>query len=494
MPSRLPRSAAAEHILALEARQGTLRTRGGVEQLRRETAAARATLQEEESLALSVFEVLPIELTRFIFELLDLESRLTARCVCRAWRALLEDRSLWADAQSPRSFRLCEAASLRAGHTLRELSLSRIREDVDPQELHSLVARNGATLRHLDLTSGGSWADDVSEVFDCPWDSACLELSVISSLTQAAPALQSVRCKAMFGPEAVFRLFRHELPLLRLTSLWVNSFNVVPDEEDNIDIGLVDVHALASALLDQRSLQALWLEGFTLTNAAELQSLTDAAVAIRLEHMVFAMCAMEREGLACLTTLLERNPALRTLDVTLTRNAIFAGELLPAFCAALRASRLTTLWLSGVSLFQSPEDGAAVLRACTGHPTLRRLYLWGNMTEHQAAFGEALSALVSAPGPLQLLDARSELGAAAIRPLFDALRAPHVTLKRLFLSGGAIEAECARTCVLPSVQANASLRTVSFFYEAEAAGEGRAELLLAQAIVKNRDEAVVVLE
>jgi len=43
----------------------------------------------------------------------------------------------------------------------------------------------------------------------------------------------------------------------------------------------------------------------------------------------------------------------------------------PFFCEALRASRLVELELCGMGLWDSLDDGLAIISACVGHPTLR---------------------------------------------------------------------------------------------------------------------------
>jgi len=85
---------------------------------------------------------------------------------------------------------------------------------------------------------------------------------------------------------------------------------------------------------------------------------------------------------------------------------LFVGAVVPAFCAALRASRLVRLRLFGVRLWESLADGLAVVAACTGHPTLRTLYLEYNDLEHapgRAAIEAALDALQAAIPELLLI-------------------------------------------------------------------------------------------
>jgi len=74
------------------------------------------------------------------------------------------------------------------------------------------------------------------------------------------------------------------------------------------------------------------------------------------------------------------------------------GASVPAFCAALRASRLVELTLASVVLWGSLEDGLAVVAACTRHPTLRKLDFQFNGLEGargRAVIEAALDALAA---------------------------------------------------------------------------------------------------
>jgi hypothetical protein len=111
-------------------------------------------------------------------------------------------------------------------------------------------------------------------------------------------------------------------------------------------------------------------------------------------------------------------------------------------------------------LFDSLEDGLAVVAACTGHPTLRELNLCSNSVDAVAApaVGAALAALVAATSALQSLKVTCcRLGDDAARPLFAAV-AGSTRLSELCCGENDISAECAREAVLPAVQANTSLR------------------------------------
>jgi len=139
---------------------------------------------------------------------------------------------------------------------------------------------------------------------------------------------------------------------------------------------------------------------------------------------------------------------------------LLVGAAVPAFCSALRASRLDLLVLRSVRLWESLEDGLAVIDACTGHPTMRKLSLRDNSPDGPApaAVGVALAALVTS-GPLleELYVSDCGLGDAAMRLLFAAV-AGSTRLRKLVCFGNEVSTACAKEAILPAVQANASLR------------------------------------
>jgi len=90
--------------------------------------------------------------------------------------------------------------------------------------------------------------------------------------------------------------------------------------------------------------------------------------------------------------------SLTELDIYNEDDPLLVGASVPAFCAALRASRLVGLTLEGMRLWESLEDGLAVIAACTGHPTLRKLSFERNQLHNapgRAAIEAALDALES---------------------------------------------------------------------------------------------------
>jgi Ran GTPase-activating protein (RanGAP) involved in mRNA processing and transport len=120
-------------------------------------------------------------------------------------------------------------------------------------------------------------------------------------------------------------------------------------------------------------------------------------------------------------------------------------------------------------LWESPEDGLAVVAACTGHPTLRELSFWGNNipATASAAVGVALAALVDADSALESLNVSDcSLDDAALHFFFAAV-ASSTLLRKLDCSDNHISAECAESVILPAVQANTSLRELEFYLDTD---------------------------
>jgi len=98
--------------------------------------------------------------------------------------------------------------------------------------------------------------------------------------------------------------------------------------------------------------------------------------------------------------------SLTVVGIFMEHIPLLVGATVPAFCTALRASRLVTFMLWGVRLWQSHADGLAVVAACTGHPTLREICFKYNDLEHapgRAAIEAALDALQASIPELRLV-------------------------------------------------------------------------------------------
>jgi hypothetical protein len=232
----------------------------------------------------------------------------------------------------------------------------------------------------------------------------------------------------------------------------------------------LDVAAVVARLALHASLTRLDLVRVQLDSLPALNAVVDLAIS-QLQFLQLWYCRLSPASLPALTRLLESGSG--SAGGSLTELVFIGGEPLlegagvPAFCAALRASRLVKLWLRQMRLFDSLEDGLAVVAACTGHPTLRELNLSYNRVNAVAApaVGAALAALVAAESALQTLNvAHCNLGDDAARPLFAAV-AGSTRLRTLHCRDNDISANCAREAVLPAIQANTSLRKLDFAHD-----------------------------
>jgi hypothetical protein len=230
----------------------------------------------------------------------------------------------------------------------------------------------------------------------------------------------------------------------------------------------LDVAAVVARLALHASLTCLDLQYVQLDSQPALNAVVDLAIS-QLQCLQLSGCNLSPASLPALTRLLERGSgseggSLTELDIYNNHNPLLEGAGVPAFCAALRASRLDKLELAQMRLFDSLQDGLAVVAACTGHLTLRELDLNFNHVNAVAApaVGAALAALVAANSALLSLHVYDcNLGDDAARPLFAAV-AGSTRLRTLLCSQNDISAECAREAILPAIQANTSLRELYF--------------------------------
>ena len=171
---------------------------------------------------------------------------------------------------------------------------------------------------------------------------------------------------------------------------------------------------------------------------------------------------------------------------------MFDGDDVPAFCAALRAARLKKVSLAGVSLWGSLDNGLAVLAACTGHKTIEELNLARNVDvalESEHVVGAALAALVSADSALRSLSlAGCQLVDESVVALFAAL-ARSTRLHTLDCRDNRVSQVCVRNNVLPAVQANESLRSLTLArqYEGNYCPEVRQVVALVRARAAAKD-------
>ena len=147
--------------------------------------------------------------------------------------------------------------------------------------------------------------------------------------------------------------------------------------------------------------------------------------------------------------------SLTTLEVSNYRHAL---EPSPAFCDAVAAASLVSLYFDAAELFDALTAGLSLLSSVTGHPTLRHLSLRGNRVAPagRTAVGAALGLLVAADSLLDALHISfCKLGNDGLLPFINALpRNTH--LRRLTCEGNDF-AQLAAARLLTAVRANASL-------------------------------------
>jgi hypothetical protein len=162
----------------------------------------------------TVLSALPLPVAQRIFSMLPVDQRARCACVCRGWRALLDDARVWtrldlSDGSGVTcrvSDRVLRGAAARAGGALVTLDVSRDGEP--PRGFHDalleVVQANGGTLRELHTPGLTSVVD-------------------LEALLRAAPALCTLAARSYCSPEQAIAQLRNEPPYgpLRLLTMTV---------------------------------------------------------------------------------------------------------------------------------------------------------------------------------------------------------------------------------------------------------------------------------
>jgi len=189
----------------------------------------------------------------------------------------------------------------------------------------------------------------------------------VEDLLAAAPRLRLLECDVVHSEDdargPLPRLLREpQFAPLRMQTSQVDADNVQPPP---------DVPALAAWAATHTSLKRLYLWSVPLDSQPALDAVADLAV-LRLQHLTMGVCRLSPASLPALTRMLESR-SLTVLRIYNHDAPLLVGAAAPAFCAALRASRLVSLELCGMCLRELQADGLAVIAACTGHPTMRTI-------------------------------------------------------------------------------------------------------------------------
>jgi hypothetical protein len=399
---------------------------------------------------------LPLPLVLHIFSLLPVDCRLRCCEVCRGWRSVLLERSLWTrlDLTAASGVRvpgcrrdsmdaLLRCAAARAGGGLQCLRVDKTH--VSHLEVHAVAAANAGALRELHAHA----ADYGRRGF---------KLHEVEALLRSAPLLRifatDLTC-ARADVQTLRPALRNEAPFapLHVRQLYANL-----DNED-----AAGVVAFAADVAGHASLTGLSLEDARLGTPAALDAVVDAALARRMQSVMLEFCDLAPASAPALARLLSSD-ALTQLACTNAGllDAPAAGTL----AAALRANAtLTSLTLERTVAFNDAAAWASLLGALTGHASLRKLSLPSNRmgAAVQAAAGASLGALVAANAPAltKLNVSFCDLGDDGLRPLFQSLPA-NTHLRELDCSRNFMSEACARDVLLPAVRANESLRVLLF--------------------------------
>ncbi len=393
----------------------------------------------------SPFPPLPLELALRIFALLPVDVRLFCCEVCRAWRAALEERSLWtrldlseqAGLTHSVSAALLLAAAARARGQLQSLDVHM--DGCSTNTLVEVVAANAGTLRELRHTGLCAVGRE--------------EIEALLAAAPLLPHLEAYGCTgSLFEARQMLRC-EGTLARLRLAKLLVNVHGADAD----------DMRAFAADLLPYPFLQKLELSRAPVHLPGALDALVDAALVQRLAALASVDAdALHADSVAALARLLNGG--------TLTQLELSSGDSnAPVFDAqgaqelsnALRAtSTLTHLRLDSLL----GEDAlVALLDALTGHHSLRVLrfpYYHHNANPPLAPLGAALGALIAANAPaLQQLTFCITLPDGDFAPMAAAL-ALNTNLRTLHLNAEMATDACWRDVLLPAVHANTSLRAL----------------------------------
>jgi hypothetical protein len=431
-------------------------------------SARVAAVAERESSALPL---LPPSIVLAIFALLPVDARLRCREVCRGWRAVLRERSLWlrldlskasGGLARPATEALLRSAAAPAGGQLRSLCVSECEAGVTHACLLAVVTANAGALREL-----RTWREDLF-----------VGLAAAEELLRAAPQLRAfdtdVRCESV---AEAHRLLRNEgaFAPLRLRTLQL----VLYDETTE-----ASVLSLAVDLAAHSSLVGLFLILAPLGTPAALDAIVAVALAKRFSALRLGACNLSPASAPALARLLG-GAALRKL-IMVNRNAPLLDAAAATLLAdALRANHtLVGFMLASTALWHDPVAAVTLLGAITAHRSLEDVILRRNpIGDAQDAAGAALGALVAADAPTLLILEVSECGLqeAALGPLVDALPA-NTHLCELVLGEVTASAAFLRERLLPAVRANTSLTNL----EITVTGEGESAAREAQEIVNSR--------
>lgn len=405
----------------------------------------------------STFNSLPLNLAGVILALLPHDQLARCAAVCRLWRRLVAEPSLWQAADLSAAGGLprhhatdasLQAVLARAPGRLVSLNLGGWWQESEEglvsyfqkETVLAAVAASHATLTHLhvDWAHEGGW----------------LCLVEVQDILRLAPGLQELRCCAGGGPAAV-------LELLQTAPLRLCALRLASGEE------AVERFCATLAALPQHSSLARSVLHFLmppLTEPAAMAAFSSAVTQLNPLHLTVEDCPFDATSAAAFAALF-RSTSLTELRLSgneeeehLLPDGPAAAELGAAIAAN---SQLTRLSLFGTCLFARPDAVLTLLPALAALSQLTLLDLSGNQMgpeTQQGAIGESLAKLVTSLPALESLHLDyCALDGDGLGPLAEALPSL-TTLRELAIAGNHFSRAFERRLLLPAVQANQSLR------------------------------------
>ena len=423
------------------------------------------------------FSSLPHAVALQIFAAIPADARARAALVSRAWRDGIAEPSVWTrlDLSRARGGTISDAvlrgAAARARGRLTVLAVECAEgAEVSQNALVDVLTAHVGSLRELHLCAN----DEGSRVFSVEY---------VERLVRAAPQLRVFRADVQATVAGAARLLRKEAPFEAL------QLNYVEIEEDGILNDDAAVLALAAALAQHTTLRDLSVLGVSLHTPAVMDAVMAAVTQNGVPYLSLERCGLVPASVPALVRLM-RSRTLLTLSLDNTGEHLFTAPDAVQLADAIAAHRtLQRLNCFGVQFWRDAVAAAAMMRAVTGHPSLRSLSVSSNNPPDPVAAGAALGALVAANSPaLRELHFRStELGDAGMLPMLTALpHNTHLRLLRCFRTG--MSDAFARDVFLPAVGANTSLLMLeaSEGWGGEGGGAPPPEVPAAEALVAAR--------
>ena len=373
----------------------------------------------------ATFASLPLTLAHRIFLALPVDARGRASCVCRAWRDVLADPSLWTQLDLSRNCgvalahrdsealnRLVSGAAARARGLLYRLDVSgAVRLHV--AWLSDALDANAGSLRELTL----------HDFYDSNFDLA----RAAEILTDHAPLLRVVKatdvCCTSRDARRVMRT-RQPFKTLQLCRTLEVHFS-----HDGPLAGMNHFGPLVSALADvslQPALSRVEILNVDTAHHGLMNALVDAALARRLRGLGLRQCSPPAAApLARLLSngLLEHLSIMWTSGVNGTPLFDEAGAALVADALRMKTT-LTSLEVFGAGFLLNIRAACTLLSALVGHPCLRLLAVaHSDYNADVGALAAAVATLIGADAPtLHILNCFSNrLGDAGAASIVEAL-------------------------------------------------------------------------